>query len=333
MTCDSTPTASTDPDGTVANQAWDFGDGATASGQTVSHAFAAAGTYPAQLTVTDDRGATAQKMVSVTVTAPPSATRFGFWAGTDQLGDTGSARSDFDRVSSYLGTPDVYRMFYPGLPEANFVGSKADFGPPVVVSFKANPADVIAGKDDAYLSSWFASIPTTRKVWWSYWHEPEDDIERGAFTAADYRAAWKHILALAPHRDTLLPVVILMNYSNYKTSRNIADYVPNDPNLHGLFWDSYLTGTTKSIDGVIAKPKSVSDSFGLAFGICEVSVAQGFSYAGESHDQTVDEFVPQLLSAARGAKAEVVSWFETNKSDGDWRMRPYSPATSAWVTR
>ena len=62
--------ASSDPDGTVASWAWDFGDGSTGTGATVQHAYAAAGTYQAVLTVTDDDGATAGTTVPVTVTAP-----------------------------------------------------------------------------------------------------------------------------------------------------------------------------------------------------------------------------------------------------------------------
>jgi hypothetical protein len=51
-----------DPDGTVTSWGWNFGDGATASGAAVSHAFAA-GTFDVQLLVTDNlgsHGATAQ---------------------------------------------------------------------------------------------------------------------------------------------------------------------------------------------------------------------------------------------------------------------------------
>ena len=49
---------SSDGDGSVAGYAWDFGDGQTSStGPTVTHAYAAAGTYPVTLTVTDDDGA------------------------------------------------------------------------------------------------------------------------------------------------------------------------------------------------------------------------------------------------------------------------------------
>ena len=61
--------ASSDPDGTIEAYAWTFGDGATASGRTVAHAYAAAGTYTARLTVTDDDGATASGSRDISVTA------------------------------------------------------------------------------------------------------------------------------------------------------------------------------------------------------------------------------------------------------------------------
>jgi PKD repeat protein len=62
---------STDSDGSVASYAWEFGDGATGTGATASHAYAAAGTYPVRLTVVDDDGAVGTVTKSVTVTAPP----------------------------------------------------------------------------------------------------------------------------------------------------------------------------------------------------------------------------------------------------------------------
>jgi PKD repeat protein len=61
---------STDPDGTIATFAWDFGDGSTGNGRTAQHTYAAAGTYTVKLTITDDRGATATASQAVTVTAP-----------------------------------------------------------------------------------------------------------------------------------------------------------------------------------------------------------------------------------------------------------------------
>lgn len=51
--------------------AWDFGDGETGSGQSLQHAYAAAGEYAATLTVTDADGLTDTDTVTVTVTGDP----------------------------------------------------------------------------------------------------------------------------------------------------------------------------------------------------------------------------------------------------------------------
>ena len=52
---------SSDPDGTVASYAWDFGDGSTGTGATPTHTYAAAGTFTVSLTVTDDGGCTVSR--------------------------------------------------------------------------------------------------------------------------------------------------------------------------------------------------------------------------------------------------------------------------------
>jgi PKD repeat protein len=61
-----------DPDGTIASYAWNFGDGATGSGVTPTHAFASAGTYNISLTVTDNLGAQATANTTATITIPGS---------------------------------------------------------------------------------------------------------------------------------------------------------------------------------------------------------------------------------------------------------------------
>ncbi|MGY1809658.1 LamG-like jellyroll fold domain-containing protein [Blastococcus sp. SYSU D00669] len=60
---------STDADGSVVSHAWTFGDGSTASGPSATRAYAADGSYPVTLTVTDDDGATATTTRTVVVSS------------------------------------------------------------------------------------------------------------------------------------------------------------------------------------------------------------------------------------------------------------------------
>lgn len=65
---------SSDPDGSIVGYRWDFGDGTTATGPTVSHTYPADGSYTVTLTVTDDHDATAQATRKLTVAeTPPQA--------------------------------------------------------------------------------------------------------------------------------------------------------------------------------------------------------------------------------------------------------------------
>jgi myo-inositol-hexaphosphate 3-phosphohydrolase/PKD repeat protein len=67
MTCTATAAGSADPDGSIRSYRWDFGDGASASGRTVTHRYGAPGTRTVTLTVTDNQGATARATRKATV--------------------------------------------------------------------------------------------------------------------------------------------------------------------------------------------------------------------------------------------------------------------------
>jgi len=63
---------STDSDGTIVSYAWNFGDGATGTGEKPIHTYTAIGTYTITLTVTDDDGATATNTTYATITGKPN---------------------------------------------------------------------------------------------------------------------------------------------------------------------------------------------------------------------------------------------------------------------
>jgi PKD repeat protein len=61
---------STDSGSTISDERWDFGDGTTGSGASLSHRFTRIGTFPITLTVTDASAATSSTTMNLIVTSP-----------------------------------------------------------------------------------------------------------------------------------------------------------------------------------------------------------------------------------------------------------------------
>jgi glucose/arabinose dehydrogenase len=62
---------SSDPEGGTLTYAWNFGDGSTSTGATVSHTYQSNGTYTARLTVTDPGGLQSSATQTITAGTPP----------------------------------------------------------------------------------------------------------------------------------------------------------------------------------------------------------------------------------------------------------------------
>jgi hypothetical protein len=173
------------------------------------------------------------------------------------------------------GGMEVVRVFYPGLPSA-WPGRAGQVGGPVVVSFKANPVDIVSGKDDEYLSKWFATAPRDRDIWWTYWHEPEDDVERGGFTAQQWRDAYRHLagLAEAAENPRLHNTVILMCWTvNLRSGRSFEAFFPGRDVVDAMGWDCYSVASSTT---PYAKPEDIygralakTRELGLQFGVAE----------------------------------------------------------------
>lgn len=115
LTCAFDASASSDPDGTITGYAWDFGDGATGSGQTVSHTYTTIGTFAVTLTTTDDQGATASDGQSVVLTAPAN--------NVTQLGMTIPGLQANEQMGRSIAMSDDGHRILVGAPHSHAGGS------------------------------------------------------------------------------------------------------------------------------------------------------------------------------------------------------------------
>lgn len=255
---------------------------------------------------------------------PEGGTTFGSSLGT---ADGSSIAQAITREEQRFGTLDVVRVFEGGMPSGWSRYSSLN-GRDLVASFKAAPAAIIAGTYDKSLRDWFNSAPTDVQVYWSYYHEPEDNIEDGEFTAAQYRTAWKHIAALADEtcRTNLHATLTLMGWStNPSSGRNWHDYYPGSDVVDVMAWDVYSPAGKYSepstmFDLVIAASREVNEPFAVA----EVGSRL---VSGDSGTRRADwlEKVGEELAAS---DAVFVTYFDSTVG-GDFRLLD-SPSYSSW---
>ncbi|MGH3662824.1 MAG: hypothetical protein ACRDTQ_13305 [Micromonosporaceae bacterium] len=186
------------------------------------------------------------------------------------------------REDRILGGLDRIRTYYSGLPK-QWPGQIDTDGRPMVVSFKMNPGEVVRGKHDAHMRKWFNNAPKNQDINWVYYHEPEDNIEKGQFSGAKYRAAWRHLSKLADQANNprLRATLTLMGYSVEKPSgRNWRDYYAGKQYIDTMAWDIY--NYSNEGDGGYRKPEVL---FGRAL---KVTKSQGLPFAvAETGSQTV----------------------------------------------
>ncbi|MFB9902651.1 hypothetical protein [Allokutzneria oryzae] len=263
-------------------------------------------------------------MRSVALALSLSLPLFGasLWPVDGETKEQALARSD-----STYGRLPVLRSFHPGLPQAWEKDPYARAGRDMVVSFKEKPLEILSGKHDKFFSDWFAAAPKDRTTWWSYFHEPEDNIERGEFTAADYRAAFTHLDGLADKvgNPRLRTTLILMDWSlDPRSKRDWRDYYPGKDVVDVQAWDMYdflENGKYLSMEEYERRKPTRA-----------VTAAEGNEYAIAEFGGAIPEGRPQWLADvaawARANDAVFVTYFDSVVK-GDWRLKD-KPSQDAW---
>ena len=111
LTCAFDASAATAPGSSVSGYAWNFGDGGTDSTEQPSHTYAAAGSYPVTLTVTNTQGQAASVTHDVSVSAAPPPS-IGFVAAT---GTTKNAATETVTVPSAVRAGDAMLLAATGV--------------------------------------------------------------------------------------------------------------------------------------------------------------------------------------------------------------------------
>jgi hypothetical protein len=258
----------------------------------------------------------------------PGATQYG---ASFQMDNGESYQAALARTDRTLGHLDVVRVFYPAAPDP--WPGKAP-GRNVMVSFKLSPRDVIAGAYDKSMKHWFATAPKNLDVYWAYWHEPENDIEAGTFTAGQFKAAFARLdrLAVQAHNPRLKATVILQSYSTRTGSgRNWSDYIPPVKRFDILAWDVYNKPSPEAPYTVppdlLDAPLTAARTIGKPFAVAELGSALAPGDTGEGRA----EWLMRMGAYLDQHHALFACYFDFLWNDGkqDFRLTD-QPSLRAW---
>ena len=246
--------------------------------------------------------------------APPSA-KGGTLFGMSIAPRSGEgAAGAVDRLRGQFGGMPVARVFDSGMVPARWSDDATlralGTGSAVVYSFKGNMAALAAGKHDEQIRAFLRSRPAGVKVWVALHHEPEDDVERGAFTPAQFRAATAHVAPVIKSAGGI-PTTILMQYTLGRSSgRDWRDYYT--PAIDVMAWDGYNSMVKKSVQGYkapqdfVAPVLAVAKETGKGFGWAELGSP---CVAGDASCTGRAAWLAGLSGAMKGAGAQFATYW------------------------
>ncbi len=174
----------------------------------------------------------------------------------------------------------IVRVFDGNVPPADAWTNRAPVldGTPVVTSFRMPPGRVLKGVFDSRLTAFFRDAPS-QPIFWSYFHEPEKEIDvNRTFSARKFRRAFQHVarLAAAVCRPNLFPTLILTAWTtNPVSGRDWRDYYPGDRFVSVLAFDPYNNANGKPTSyprpaTVFASVVQAARASGKPWGVAEI---------------------------------------------------------------
>lgn len=131
---------------------------------------------------------------------------------------------------------NIHRIFFGGVP--NWTSASVQTGRSIAVSFKMVPSDVLLGTYDATMRTWFqAAASRTGTVFWTYYHEPEDNWTT-ATTQTQFRQAFARLINISKEAGMPANLVSTAIYSDWTfdpgSGRNWLNWLPVGVDLVGV---------------------------------------------------------------------------------------------------
>ena len=203
----------------------------------------------------------------------------------------------------------------------------------IVTSLKLSPQEVNAGTHDNALRNYFKTAPRKQPIFYSFFHEPEDEVKNGQFTTAQYRAAFRRIVDIASSfcRSNLYPTLVLMGWTADPSSRlDWRDYYPGADYVSVLGWDPYngangYASSYRPPRQIFGHVVAASRAAGKPFGIAETGSVR---IAGDASGKGRATWLRKSRRYLDRKNAAFVTYFQsTNK--GDFELRD-DPSIGAW---
>lgn len=262
-----------------------------------------------------------------------TATRFGVSLGSN---GGGSMKEDLDLEERRFGTRiPVVRTWDDTLPtRTSWARKKRWYGSRwVVTSIRVAPQEVLSGRYDGRLRHYFRTAPRRSPIFWNYWHEPEDEIRAGQFTARQYRRAWRHVARIAGSlcRGNLYPTLVLMGWSANPAATPAWDTLDPGRRFVSVYaWDPYNGALGDATDylaprRLFAPVVAVRRKVHRPFAIAETGSVR---VPGDDDGSGRAAWLRRVRSYARTHHAVFVTYYQSTRN-GDFELRE-SPELGVW---
>ena len=254
--------------------------------------------------------------------------------GASLSSSDGSVNEATAKNDGLFGKMPIVRQFDPTVPPNGAWSRRTALRDRAVIhSFRTDPKAVVAGTHDAAILAFYKEAPSDHPVFYSYYHEPEPEINSGKFTYAEYRAAWQHIVELVGTlcKPNLYPTLILTGWTTEPASkRDWRDYYPGDEYISVMAFDPYnsATGqatTYKDPATLYASTVKVGEESGKPWGIAETG---SNLIAGDSTGVGRAAWLKKVGQYFTDQGAVFVTYFQST-NNGNFKLLD-EPSVTAW---